>query len=81
MESVTQSVKQFASFIILTSEFKTFSKSFLKGLLFNQLELAFCTKPVSLDEKPGSAIPTVAELLETFLKASTNFFTVEIPES
>ena len=49
-------------------------KSFLKGLPFNHIELAFFTKAESDETAPGIPIPTDFE----FPNSVSNFFTIEI---
>ena len=48
------------------------SKSFLNGLSFSHIELAFVTNPVSLDENPGIPTPTVQTMAGYISKAGHN---------
>ena len=72
--TASDKAKQFASFSKLTCLLSSFSRSFLKGLPFNHIELAFFTKAESVDTQPGIPIPTDLESP----KSVSKFFTIEI---
>ena len=60
--TASERVKQLASFSKFTFLLKILSKSCLKGLPFNHIELAFLIRAVSFDIAPGIPIPTDSAL-------------------